>query len=82
MKFLLYDGRHGEQILVKYCREGWDYLVKQLEQDDGGSIDDSLEDGLWVDGGTFEEGYVSVDDGGKITTIELTAIPAWTNRRL
>lgn len=73
MKFFLYEGRHGERELVEYSRNGWDYLIEQLEADDRSTLKESKEIGLWVDGGTFEDGYVSVDDGGRISTIELTA---------
>lgn len=72
MKFLLYEGRHGERLLVDYSRDAWNFLISELECDDNSTIAQSKEMGLWVDGGTFEEGYISVDDGGKITTIELT----------
>jgi hypothetical protein len=76
MKFLLYSGRHGEQVLVKYCREGWDYLMTLREQDDKCTLEQAREH-LWVGGGTFEEGYVSVDDGGRIET----PIPVWINAK-
>lgn len=74
MKFFLYEGRHGERILTPHTRAAWDFLILELEIDDNMTIKESREQGFWVDGGTFEEGYVSCDDGGKITTLWLTDV--------
>lgn len=72
MKFLLYRGRHGEQVLMEHTRENWDALMEEMIATDGCTPEEARRDGCWVDGGTFEEGYVSVDDGGKIFTVELS----------
>jgi len=74
MKFLLYRGRHGEEILTEHGPREWDYLMRHLIEDDGSTPEASAEMGLWVDGGTFEQGFVSVDDGGRIDTIWLTEV--------
>ena len=71
VKFFLYEGRHGERILTPHTRECWDYLISELERDDGMTIEESREEGFDVSGGTYEEGYVSCDDGGTISTLEL-----------
>ena len=69
--FLLYEGRHGERILTENTREAWDALLELMAGHDGCTISEARSQGFWVDGGTYEEGHVSVDDGGKITTLVL-----------
>lgn len=69
MKFLLYRSRHGAEALVFHNLDNWKYLINLMEQDNGMSIEECRAEGLWVDGGTYEEGYVSVDEGGEIRTI-------------
>lgn len=71
-KFLLYNNRHGERVLMPHTREAWDYLLAEMNDVNGCTLEEARDDGFWVDGGTYEEGYVSVDDGGCIETIELT----------
>jgi hypothetical protein len=74
-KFYLYEGRHDERILVRATAENWEYLLRERELDDGCTLEEAGEHGLeW--GGSYEEGSLWVDDGGEITTIELSE-PPW-----
>lgn len=73
-RFYLYEGRQGQFILTRAGRKEWDYLVNELEQDDRMSIEESIEEGFDVSG-SFEQGYLSVDDGGSIRELELTEVP-------
>jgi len=77
MKFFLYEGRHGERLLTEHSRTAWNYLLAEMNTADGCTIEEAREEGFWVDGGTYEDGHVSVDDGGKISTVELTRVVPW-----
>lgn len=74
MKFLLYEGRHGERILTEHTKRAWDALLAEMNEIDGCTLEQAREQGFWVDGGTYEEGNVSVDDGGTISTLYLTEV--------
>lgn len=71
MKFLLYEGRHGERLLMEVSQENWDYLLRVMEQDNRYTFEDLAEDEVEIEG-SYEEGELFVDDGGEIRTIELT----------
>lgn len=70
MKFFLYTGRKGQTILMKHSRESWDYLRKEQDGDNRCALEEAGEMGLDY-GGSFEDGYFWIDDGGDIDTIEL-----------
>lgn len=75
MRFLLYQGRSGQQLLTEHTPEAWNYLLKVRDEDDRCTVEQAREDG-WVDGSEEygPDAYLSVDDGGTIETIELTEI--------
>lgn len=69
-KFFLYQGRHGEKILVHADEHGWNYLRKMQDEDNRCTLEDIEGDF----GGSYEEGYFWIDDGGHIETIEETIL--------
>lgn len=75
-EFLLYRGRSGQVRLVKKSRAAWDFLIEEMERDNGVTFVELVEHGDLEFGGSFEEGHMWVDDGGHIDTIELTEVPA------
>lgn len=79
MKFLLYNGRHGEEILTNHTVEAWEFLKAQMCEDNRASFEEIHRDfGPDAFYGSFdykEDAYLSIDDGGQIETIELTAVP-------
>ncbi len=68
--FYLYEGRHGERILTPTTRANWDFLIVQLETDCRCTIAESIADGQLE--GSYEEGWLYIDDGGVISSIDLT----------
>lgn len=70
-EFYFYRGRHGEEILTPKTDKAWDFLVGQMEQDSGITFDEAHSEGLEVEG-SYEQGFLFMDDGGKIDTIGLT----------
>lgn len=73
MKFFLYQGRSGGQFLVERTRAGWDFLISKMEDENRISMSDAEQEGFEI-GGSFEEGYLYMEDGGSIETIEVTSI--------
>lgn len=73
MKYFLYNGRHGETLLVEHTIEGWDYLIVEMQRDNGSSLNELRDAGFDV-AGSFAHGSISVDDGGSIETIEVTQL--------
>lgn len=71
MQVLVYEGRGGGYYVTAKSRENWDSILLMMEQENGMSIDEARQEGFCVDGGTYEEGHVSVDDGGRIFTSTL-----------
>ena len=78
MKFLYYEGRHGEQHLTEHTPEAWEFLKREMERDNNMSFDEVAEEfGAAAIEGSLdyaENGQLSVDDGGSIITIELTEV--------
>lgn len=70
MNFYLLTGRHGERILTRANKSSWDYLVSLLEDINGVTMEELGEE---VEG-SFATGWLYIDDGGKIETIELTEV--------
>ena len=79
MKFLLYNGRHGEETLTEHSQKAWTYLLKEMQDDNRMTFEEAYEQfGADCMYGSLEYGpdaRLSMDDGGYIDTIELTEIP-------
>lgn len=78
MKFLFYEGRHGERHLTEHTPAGWEFLKNQMQQDNNASFEDILRDsGPEAFYGSFDykdDASLFIDDGGRISTIELTEV--------
>lgn len=78
MKFLLYDGRHGEQILTEHSERAWNYLKFEMQNDNRMTFEEACEEfGVDCLYGSLDYGpnaSLSMDDGGDIDTIELTEV--------
>lgn len=74
-EFLLYQGRSGQTKLVKKTQAGWDYLIEEMERDNRVTFVELVETDLDFDG-SYADGFMWVDDGGEISTVELTQVPA------
>lgn len=78
MKFLYYEGRHGEQILTEHSPTAFEFLKEQMQEDNRATFDEIKRDmGYEAFYGDFEyldNAYLSIDDGGSIETIELTEV--------
>lgn len=85
IKFLFYEGRHGERHLTKHSKDAWEFLRSEMDHDNRCTLDEIARDfgpdAIYGSLDYHTDAYLSVDDGGSITTIELTPVPAWTNRR-
>lgn len=80
MKFLYYEGRHGEQLLTEHLPSAWEFLKTQMCNDNRASFDeikrDLGEDAIYGSLDYSHNAHLSVDDGGYIITIELTEVRA------
>lgn len=79
MKFLLYNGRHGEQLLTFHTPKAWEFLKSEMQEDNVVTFEEYLRD-FGEDGvsGSFEysdDAHLFLDDGGSIDTVELTETP-------
>lgn len=78
MKFLLYNGRHGEQLLTYHTPEAWEFLKYEMVKDNRASFEeirrDMGEDALSGSLDYHKDAHLSIDDGGDIDTIELTVV--------
>lgn len=73
MKFFLYGGRHGERHLVHATKAGWDFLTSEMQKDNHMSFEEAAREGFDIEG-SYDEGFLYMDDGGEIHTIELTEV--------
>lgn len=78
MKFLFYKGRHGERLLTEHSQKGWNFLRNEMDNDNRCTLDEIRRDmGDYAISGSpeySENAHLSVDDGGEISTIELTEV--------
>ena len=80
MKFLLYEGRQGQQVLTEHTPEAWETLKNQMQEDNRCTFEEAVEDfGHDCLYGSFEykeSCYLSMDEGGCIRTLHLSEIHA------
>lgn len=76
MRFYLYECRHGdERILVPATKDGWDYLILRMEKCNNMSLDEYIDQyGEYNVEGSFEEGWLYLEDSGSIEEISLTEV--------
>lgn len=75
-KFLYYEGRHGERLLVPHNEKGWEFLKEQMQEDNRCSFEEAREQfgehSVEGDLEYSEDACLFMDDGGSISTAELT----------
>lgn len=78
MKFLLYEGRHGELLLTEHSQVAWDFLRNEMDNDNRCTLDeirqDFGDDAICGNLEYYHDAHLSIDDGGNISTIELTEV--------
>ena len=78
MKFLLYNGRHGEQILTEHTPNAWEYLKNEMQRDNNATFEDIRrdfgDDAMYGHLDYRSEAHLSIDDGGEISTVYLTEV--------
>lgn len=74
-RFYLYESRHGNLTLTPVGKREWDYLVREMEEDNHFNFSDAEEWGVEIEG-SFEEGWLFIDEGGRIREVELTELPS------
>ena len=70
-EFYLYTSRKGRHVLTPRTREAWDWLLQEMQDDNRVTFEEAKREGFDIEG-SYEDGWLFMDDGGEIRVITLT----------